>query len=353
MANKKLSQKEAEQIAKRKLDHINICLNDNIEPCLGSPFDKYRLPYNALPELDLSKIDLSTNFFNWKISCPLVISSMTGGEDHGRVINENLAKACEAENIPFGLGSMRIINRYPKAKHTFDVKSFCPNAPMFANLGLVQLNYGFGVAEVQNLINSVKADGLFIHVNHLQEAVQPEGDLNFEGLYDKLEKILPHIKVPVIVKEVGHGIDKATAERLYQMGISHIDVAGVGGSSWAWIEGRRQKDYSESENLGYIFRDVGIPTDESLLLCRSVSPKLRLVASGGVRNGLDMAKAIGLGADYVSCAKPFLRPAMTSPEAVIQVIRRFKKEMAVAFFASGAANVAAMQRLKPALNAHM
>ena len=227
--------------------------------------------------------------------------------------------------------------------------------------------------EINNLVESVSADGLFIHVNHLQEAVQPEGDLNFENLYAKLEKILPHIKVPVIVKEVGHGMDRATAQRLYDMGVKYIDVAGVGGSSWAWIEGRRQNDYKvcrkppscpfplqsftnplqESENMGYIFRDVGVPTDVSLIECRKISPQLKLVASGGLRNGLDMAKAVGLGADYVSCAKPFLKAAMTSPEAVVTLIRRFKREMAVALFASGAANLAQMKALPPFLESRL
>jgi len=335
------------QIAQRKLDHINICLNDNIEPFKseGSPFEKYQLQWRALPECDLNKIDISTKFFDWNIQAPFYIASMTGGEKHGRTINMNLAKACNAEGIPFGLGSMRIVNRYPASAHTFDVKEFCPDVPMFANVGLVQMNYGFGLKEINNLVDSVKADGLFIHLNHLQEAVQPEGDLNFEGLFQKLADVLPHIKVPVIVKEVGHGMDAYTAKKLSEMGVKCVDVAGVGGSSWAWIEGRRQKNYKDEENLGYIFRDAGIKTDESLIQCRKACPELKLVASGGMRNGLDMIKAVSLGADYSSCAKPFLAAAMESEEAVRALIQRYKKEMKCAMFVSGAKNLEEMKKM--------
>jgi isopentenyl-diphosphate delta-isomerase len=328
-------------IRQRKKDHIRICLDQNIEP-VASPFDKYRLSYKALPEIDMAEINLQTSFFDWQISFPFIISSMTGGEDHGRTINENIAKAANAEGIPFGLGSMRVINRYPETVKTFDVKEFAPHVPMFANVGLVQLNYGFTEKEFLNVIDSVKADGLFIHINHLQEAVQPEGDTNFKDLLPKLESVLKHIQVPVIVKEVGHGIDLETAQRLFAMGITMIDVAGVGGSSWAWIEGYRQPDYKNEDNLGYLMRDIGIPTDEALLQCSQI-PGLKLIAGGGIRNGLHVAKALALGANYATAAKPFLAAALESSEAVQRVIQRFKRELQVSMFAAGAGSIAEFQ----------
>jgi isopentenyl-diphosphate delta-isomerase len=244
---------------------------------------------------------------------------------------------------------MRIIEKHPEAIHTFDVKQFAPDVPMFANVGLVQLNYGFSEKEFLHIIDSVQADGLFIHINHLQEAVQPEGDTNFHNLLPKLEQVLKHIQVPVIAKEVGHGIDVQTAKRLHDLGIQVIDVAGVGGSSWAWIEGYRQPEYDQQTNLGYLMRGVGIPTDKCIIDIRAQLPasaEMKLIASGGVRNGLHIAKAIALGADYASAAKPFLPAALHSAEAVQLLIRQFKREMQVAMFAAGINDIAGLHTIE-------
>ncbi|ORC91924.1 isopentenyl-pyrophosphate isomerase [Trypanosoma theileri] len=330
-------------VRRRKKDHIDICINKNVEPYKNGPsiWSRYRIPYTALPEIDMAKIDTRCNFMGWTLSFPLIISSMTGGEEYGRIINENLAKACEAEGIPFGVGSMRIVNRYATAVYTFDVKKYCPSVPMFANIGLVQLNYGFGAKEVNNLIRCVNADGLFIHLNHTQEACQPEGDTNFESLLVKLESLLPEIKVPVIIKGVGHGIDRESVIALKKLGVKYIDVSGCGGTSWAWIEGRRQPTVNEEENIGYIFRDVGVTTDQCLQECVSLTKEgeLHLIAGGGIRNGLDMAKALIMGAECTTAAMPFLKAALESPEEVRKVIQRFKKEFIVAMFACGAKNI--------------
>lgn len=341
---------ESQQIQQRKKDHIDICLNKNVEPYRGrrSIFDKYRLPYTSMPEVNLAAVDPRTRFLQWECSFPLVISSMTGGEAHGRTINTNLAKACEAEGIPFGLGSMRIVNRYPTAAFTFDVKEFCPNVPMFANVGLVQLNYGFGAAEINKIVDSVKADGIFVHLNHTQEACQPEGDTNFEALFPKFKEILPQIKVPVVVKGVGHGIEKKWVQKFAELGIPVVDVSGTGGTSWAWIEGRRQPYTNEEQNIGYVFRDVGIPTDECLIESRGI-PNVQLMAGGGIRNGVDMAKAICLGAHFTTAAMPFLAASLESPEAVRAVIQRWKKEFRVAMFACGARNVEELRQMRPKL----
>lgn len=354
-------------VQRRKKDHINICLKQTVEPWKGLSciWSKYSLPYTALPEVDLSKIDPSCTFLGKKISFPFIISSMTGGEAHGRVINENLAKACEAENIPFGLGSMRVVNRYEAAAHTFAVKEFCPSVPMLANIGLVQLNYGFGAKEINRIIKRVNADGLFIHLNHTQEMCQPEGDTNFEGLLEKLRQILPEIEVPVLVKGVGHGVDYKSVKKLKEMGIKYIDVSGCGGTSWAWIEGRRHQCTKEDENVGYIYRDIGIPTDVCLLEAASLgrkgsqgqsnkdAPSLHLIAGGGIRTGVDVAKAILMGADYGTAAMPFLAAAMESPEAVRSVIQRIRYEFVAALFTCGAKNLSAFQKMEVVNSAHL
>ncbi|KEG14950.1 isopentenyl-pyrophosphate isomerase [Trypanosoma grayi] len=346
MSRESLTDKEA-AVQKRKKDHIDICLKKNVEPYKNGPFiwDKYRIPYTALPEINMLKIDTRCKFMGWTLSFPFIVSSMTGGEEHGRIINENLAKACEAEGIPFGLGSMRIVNRYTTAVHTFDVKKFCPSVPMFANIGLVQLNYGFGAKEVNRLISCVNADGLFIHLNHTQEACQPEGDTNFESLLVKLETLLPHIKVPVIVKGVGHGIERESVVALWKAGVKYIDISGCGGTSWAWIEGRRQDYAVEKENLGFIFRDVGITTDECLRECAPLTrgEDLHLIAGGGIRNGLDIAKALMMGAECTTAAMPFLKAALESPDKVREVIQRLKREFVVAMFACGAKDIKALR----------
>lgn len=316
---------------------------------------KYSLPYKALPEVDLSEVDTSCMFMGRKIAFPFYISSMTGGEAHGRVINVNLAKACESENIPFGVGSMRIVNRYPTAAHTFDVKSFCPSVHMFANIGLVQLNYGFGAKEINNLIDSVKADGIFIHLNHTQEMCQPEGDTNFRGLIGKLEKVLPHIKAPVIIKGVGHGVDREAVATLKRMGIRYIDISGCGGTSWAWIEGRRGEYAREEVNMGFVFRDVGIPTDINLLQCAPLAQDghLHLIAGGGIRSGMDCAKSLIMGAEVATAAMPFLAAALESPEKVREVIQRFKRDFTLAMFTCGAKSVEELRRMTILTTPHL
>lgn len=333
-------------IRQRKLDHIKIVEGEQVEP-IPSPFSNYRLPYKALPEIDLAEIDPAVDFFNWKLSFPLVISSMTGGEKYGRTINENVARAANAEGVAFGLGSMRVIRRYEESIHTFDVKEFAPDVPMFANVGLVQLNYGFDIKDFRAIIDSVKADGLFIHVNHLQEVAQPEGDTNFKDLLPKLEQILAELgdDFPVVVKEVGHGFDRESAQALRDIGVEYLDVAGLGGTSWAWVEGYRQpSELSHEESLGYILRAVGIPTDESLIQCREVEG-LKLISGGGLRTGLDMAIATTLGADYSTIAKPFLSAALESTEAVQKLIQRLKREYVASMFAAGASTVAELKGL--------
>ncbi len=336
------------QIQDRKRQHIDITLTQAVEPNSTPIFDQYKLPYSALPEIDMSEIDTTIKAFGFQFSFPFFISSMTGGEKYGRTINENIARACEAEKVGFGLGSMRVLKDHPEAKISFDVKKFCPSVPMFANLGLVQLNYGFGYDEIMFLVDSVKADGIFFHINHLQEAIQPEGDVNYKGLIPKLAKILSRLKIPIIVKEVGHGIDFKTAKRLQEIGVEWIDVSGTGGTSWAWIEGyRRLKPDEEmnAENLGYIFRSVGISTPDCLVALKKLK-NLKLIAGGGIRNGLDLAKSIAMGAKMGTAAKPFLKATLTSSESVAALIQKLKHELVIAMFSVGIKDLRMLNKVK-------
>jgi len=317
-----------DQIQQRKLQHINIVLNKKVEP-LPSSFNKYRLPYRALPEIDLKEVETKYNFFNKQLSFPFVISSMTGGEEKGKVINKNLAIAAEETKVALGLGSMRVTIKKPESLKSFQIRKDCPSIPLFANMGIVQLNYGFGADEINRIIDSVDADGIFIHINPLQEAVQPEGDTNFKELIPKLAKILPKINKPVIAKEVGSGIDPDTAKKLWDIGIEWIDVAGTGGTSWPWVEGYRREG-----DLGHVFKAEGIATDEALIGAKNISG-LNLIAGGGIRNGIDIAKSLALGAKMATAAKPLLEAALDSPEACIKKLETLKEELKVAMFMTG------------------
>lgn len=323
-------------IQTRKKQHVEIIKKNPVEP-FDSSFDYFRLPYRAIPEIDMGKITTEVKFWNKSLSFPFLISSMTGGEKYGKQINTNIAIAAESEKIAIGLGSMRILDRHPEALPTFDVKRYCPSIPLFANIGIVQLNYGFDYDKIQRLVDMIKADGIFFHINHLQEAIQPEGDTNFESLIPKLEKVIKKLKIPVIAKETGHGIDKGSAYRLKEIGINWIDVSGTGGTSWAWVESYR----SRQTNFGQIFKYEGISTAECLLNLNNLD--LNLIAGGGIRNGLHVAKSIAMGAQLATAAKPFMDAALESETAVIELLKKYKKELVVAMFSSGSANIESLK----------
>jgi len=327
------------QTSARKADHIRINLEEDVRSNLTTGFERYHFTHLALPELNLEDINLESEIFNRRLNAPILISSMTGGTDEAGRINRTLAEAAQETKIAMGLGSQRAAIDDPQLQSTFQVRPYAPDILLFANLGAVQLNYGYGLKECQLAVEMIDADALVLHLNPLQEAVQPEGDGNFSGLLAKIEGVCNNISVPVIVKEVGWGISAKTAHQLAEAGVSAIDVAGAGGTSWSQVEMHRSNDPFQARLAG-AFIDWGIPTTQALINVQSAVPGMIIFASGGVRDGIDIAKSIALGASLGGMAGPFLKAANDSLEATIATIQLIQKQIQVAMFASGAADIA-------------
>lgn len=322
----------------RKSEVIDLIRSDPEVDRERGYFDGIYLRHRALPELDLLHVDPSVEFMGKRLSFPLLISSMTGGaHDRLRKVNRNLAIAAEATGVAMGVGSQRVAFTHPDATESFELRRYAPRALLLANLGAVQLNYGFGVDQCRGAVEMIEADGLFLHLNPLQEAVQPEGNRNFSGLAEKIGETVRGLKVPVILKEVGCGISPEDAELAYAQGVRYLDVAGSGGTSWSRIENHRYPPHLQ-EDLGLRLQDWGIPTPVALRLLAPFRARgVTLVASGGIRTGLDMIKAMALGATVSGMAKPFLEAALDSPDRVQDVILRLKREFSTALFLLGVA----------------
>ena len=322
-----------EAINQRKLDHLEIVSGAEGIDRAGGHFDRIRLLHRALPGRSLADVDASTRFLGKRLSFPLLISSMTGGagEELER-INRNLARAAEAEGVALAVGSQRIMFSDSSARKSFSLREEAPTTLLFGNLGAVQLNLGLGLAECREAVDVLGADGLYFHFNPLQEAVQPEGDTDFSNLWKKVAEIVQGLEKPVLAKEVGAGLAPADAELLLAAGVRHIDVAGSGGTSWSRVEGCRSDDPS----LGDRFADWGIPTPLALRLLKPYRDRATIIASGGIRSGIDMAKCMVLGASLCGVARPFLAPARESADAVRALIRRFRREFETALFLLGA-----------------
>jgi isopentenyl-diphosphate delta-isomerase len=323
----------------RKAEHIELALDPRTQ-LGGSAFEAYRFGHEALPEIDRDAIDTSVTFLGEELSAPLLISCMTGGTDAASRINLNLAAAAEVRRVAVGVGSQRKAIEEPDHAASFEVRRAAPSVPLLANLGAVQLNYGFGLDECRRAVEMIDADALVFHLNPLQEAIQPEGQTDFSGLLPKMADVARQLGVPVIAKEVGSGLSEATGRRLAEAGITILDTAGVGGTSWARIEARRSGDLE----LGELFAGWGIPTPESIVQLRRI-PGVTVIGSGGVRNGLDVAKALALGADLVGLAQPFLGAATDGPEAVAARLDRLLEELKTAMFCLGARTVQELQRV--------
>lgn len=330
------------QTSDRKADHIRINLEEDVRSSLSAGFERFHFIHHAIPELDLEEVDLKTELFGRRLNAPILISSMTGGTDQAGQINRILAEAAQETRIAMGLGSQRAAIENPELQSTFQVRKYGPDILLFANLGAVQLNYGYGVEECQRSVEMIDADALILHLNPLQEAVQPEGDGNFSGLLAKIEMVCKRLSVPVIAKEVGWGISERAARLLAEAGVSAIDVAGAGGTSWSQVEMHRASDPYQAR-LAASFIDWGIPTTQSLKNVRTAAPGMITIASGGVRDGLDIAKCIALGASLGGLASPFLKAADDSLEATISTIQLIQKQIQVAMFASGAADIASLK----------
>jgi isopentenyl-diphosphate delta-isomerase len=332
-------------ISQRKLDHIDLCLHEDVSMG-GNPtgFDRFAFIPEALPELAPEDISLATTFLGRSLSAPILISSMTGGPARGENINRHLAEAAQALGLPMAVGSQRIIFEHPEALASFKAaRAAGPDIFLLGNLGAVQLNYGFDAARIAEAVAAIGADGVFLHLNALQELVQPGGDTNFRGLLDRIEAAARALPFPLLVKEVGCGISPATARRLAARGVAAIDVSGAGGTSWAKIEAQRTNEPAQ-RTLGELFGNWGLPTTVALQGCREALPDFPLIASGGVRNGLDIAKAIALGADLVGMAMPLLAPATRSGADVTATLQQLMTELRATMFLIGVPDIATLRQ---------
>ncbi len=332
------------QNQQRKSDHIRINLYQDVgSEHTSTGFERYRFTHCAMPDFDLESVDTGVTLLGKRLAAPLLISSMTGGTAEAAEINRRLAEAAQSAGIGMGLGSQRAAIEDPALADTYRVRRLAPDILLFANLGAVQLNYGYGLDECRRAVDMIEADALILHLNPLQEALQPEGNTRFAGLLAKIEAICRALPVPVVVKEVGWGISEWVARQLANAGVAAIEVAGAGGTSWSQVEMHRARGEIQRQTAA-AFVDWGIPTAESLLMTRRGAPELVAIASGGIRNGIQIAKSIALGATACGIAGPFLRAANESLVAVSDLITLLVTQLRVAMFATGAADLPSLHR---------
>jgi isopentenyl-diphosphate Delta-isomerase len=321
---------------KRKKDHLDLALSGDISSrSLTSGFEHYSFVHQALPDMNLGSVDARISLFGRSLRAPIVISSMVGGIDEALILNRNLAVAAQELGIAMGVGSQRCGLDDPGSMGSYRVRDVAPDILLFANLGAVQLNYGYTVDHCRRAVDMIGADALALHLNPLQEALQPEGNGDFEGLLGKIQAVCRDLEVPVVVKEVGFGISGAVAARLVDAGVAGIDVAGAGGTSFSCIEVCRAKGARHSD----AFSEWGIATAESLKMVRREAPNLPVIASGGIRTGVDVAKAIVLGADAAGIGAPLLRSAANSASDVVQHLTAVVKDLRIAMFCTGCATI--------------
>jgi isopentenyl-diphosphate delta-isomerase len=328
----------------RKADHLRICLDADVQcQATTNGLERYRFNHCCLPDLNRSEIRLQTLFLGKSLGAPLLISSMTGGTELARTINYRLAAVAQRYGLAMGVGSQRIALEDPQLATTFAVRQVAPDILLFANLGAVQLNYQCGLEECLRIVDLLEADALILHLNPLQECVQTKGDTDFRGLLAKIATLCQTLSVPVLVKEVGNGISATMAQKLLDAGVVAIDVAGAGGTSWAKVESERATD-AVQRCLGETFADWGLPTAECITAIRAIAPDIPLIASGGLRNGLEVAKAIALGADIAGLAWPFLQSAYESEEAVHLLVETLMAEITTVMFCTDSATLADLRR---------
>ena len=337
--------KKDTNIPERKDDHIRINLEKNVDSALSTGLENYQLIHQALPEISLAEVDLSQILFGKVLKVPLLVSSMTGGTQQAENINRVLATAAQEVGCCMGVGSQRAAIEDPSLEKTFRVREFAPDIPLFANLGAVQLNYGYGIDECQKAVEMIGADALILHLNPLQEALQIEGNTNFHNLAKKITQVRNKLNVPLIVKEVGWGMSMETVQRLFDAGVDAIDVAGAGGTSWSQVEMHRLEDPFRAETAR-AFVNWGIPTADAIQNVRSVSENCTVIASGGLRTGIDIAKCLALGANLGGMAGMFLRAADESLETTIHLMKMITNQIRFAMFATGSQSLTDLDRKK-------
>lgn len=319
----------------RKGQHIDLCVNQDVEHSgKRHGFDELPLPVVALPEVAWDDVSARTTFLGKTFNAPILITGMTGGIAQGSLINERLAHCADTFNIPMGVGSQRIALENPAHANIFRLKDKFPKLFLIGNLGIGQLQQKDFVFLCQRAVDMIEADALAIHVNVLQELIQVEGDRNFRGLLDKIGIVQQNLSVPVIVKEVGAGLDTKTAQKLWDRGIRCFDIGGAGGTSWAHIEGLRASN-DLIRRRGEVFRNWGIPTAKALVDLRAALPKAEIIATGGIRTGLTVLKAIYHGANMAGVGLPLLRAAISHEDAPLELMGAIIDEYKIAKICSG------------------
>lgn len=334
-------------IGTRKSEHLDIVLRGGVVGAGGlTGLERVRFEHVAAPELDLDAIDLSTTFLGRRLKAPFLISSMTGGPDRAEAINLALAEVAGSLGIAFGVGSQRIaVEGGASAGLTRALRAKAGPVPILANLGAAQVRCEAGVARARLAVEMIEADALIIHLNPLQEAVQAGGDRDWTGVLDGIARVVRALPVPVIVKEVGCGISGTMAQRLGACGVSIIDVAGSGGTSWAAVEAERAST-ARGQAIAGAFRDWGIPTAEAILAARAACPEATLIASGGLKSGIDAARALRLGADLAGFAAGILSSAVAGPEALAGRFETLIEELRIACFCTASSDLAALKRAR-------
>ncbi len=338
---------EPEAIDLRKNEHLDVCLNEEVQSGASTGLGGFTLEYDALPELDLDEVELETTVLGKRLKAPLLIGAMTGGTERASEINRRLARAAARVGVGMALGSQRAMIRQRDMARTYAVRDAAPDLPLLiGNVGAVQLNLGLPVDDLIWALRAVTADAVSLHLNPLQEAIQPEGDTQFGGLLESLNLAIPQIPLPVLVKEVGAGISERTADKLAKLPLAGIETAGVGGTSWALVESFRAEPDSVHAEVGRRLRGFGTATARSIVICRQRFENRLVIASGGLRTGMDVAVALALGADAVAIAQPFLEAADKGEDAVVAALETLLYELKVILFCTGSRNLAALKQVR-------
>ena len=335
-----------DQTAKRKSSHVDLVLNEKIDYMKSTGLEKYEFVHNALPEINFPEIDTAVRFFSHRFAAPIMVSSMTGGFERAAGINSSIAELCRERNIGMGVGSQRQALLNSDYVESFRVvRRVAKDIFVMGNIGAAQVADGLAVREARKIVDMVEANALAVHLNALQEFIQPEGDRNFRGVLIGVSHLVRVLKIPIIVKETGAGLGAATARRLIEAGVSAIDVSGAGGTSWAAIETLR----SDDRRIGRKFWNWGIPTAEALRQVNALPSrkKIKLISSGGIRDGIDVAKSIALGADLCAGAQPFLKALdKEGTEGLIKEFDNWVEELKGVMFLTGSKNVSQLKRAK-------